>query len=160
LTAFRQGPRDGRFYRLALCCAQSKWLEGLPAQALLMLNRALGARLEIEKDATALAADPLPYRAVAWILKQGDANGFIGNPRRHFQHLASRMSGHDMERRAARAWACWGLAKVVNPDWPADTEQIERESLVEPTLETVTNDLARHGLPGEVEEWLKALSES
>ena len=160
LGRFRQGPRGREFYEMALRCAQSRWLEGLPAQALLMLNRAMGATLDPMADADLLRRNPIPYQAVDWILHHGGIRGFIGNPRRHFQHLATRMSGHDRERRAARAWACWELAKAVNPAWPADTEQIERESLIEPTHETVTKNLARHGLPGEVEEWLKALSES
>jgi hypothetical protein len=132
-------------------------LEGLPAQALLMLNRAFGARLEPE--AAFLAENPIPYRAVVWILQRGEAQGFIGNPRRHFQHLATRMSGHDPELRTARAWACWELAKAVNPDWPPDHEQIEQESLIEPTREEVAKNLAVHGLQGEVEEWWQALNE-
>lgn len=160
LSAFRDGPRGAEFYRLALCCAQSRWLEGLPAQALLMLNRAFGARLEREVGAEFLAENPIPYRAVVWILQRGEAHGFIGNPRRHFQHLASRMSGPDPELRTARAWACWELAKWVNPDWPADHEQIEQESLIEPTRGEVEKTLAGHGLPGEVEEWRRALSEA
>lgn len=160
LSDHRDGPRGGRFYHQALCCAQSRWLEGLPAQALLMLNRAFGARLDIEQDSVLLAEHPIPYRAVVWILRHGGGGGFLGNPRRHFQHLATRMSGHEIERRTARAWACWELAKAVNPDWPADLDQIEREGLVEPSRELNAKNLAGHGLPGEVDEWLKALDDA
>jgi len=70
------------------------------------------------------------------------------------------MSGHDPELRTARAWACWELAKTVNPEWPSDQEQIEQESLAEPTREEVAKNLAVHGLQGEVEEWMKALDEA
>ncbi len=159
LGAFRQGPRRGDFYEMALRCAQSRWLEGLPAQALLMLNRAMGARLDAALDHDLLMRHPLPYRAVGWILRHGGAGGFLGNPRRHFQHLATRMSGHDPERRTARAWACWELARRVNPDWPPDLDQLESESLTEPGLEQIEHDLSTHGLRGEVGEWRLALSE-
>ena len=125
-----------------------------------MLNRAMGAKLDPDANGKSPAIDPIPYRAVVWILRHGDAVGFIGNPRRHFQHLATRMSGHETERRTARAWACWELAKLAGPDWSADVEQLEREGLVEPTLEEVTKNLARHGLPGEVDEWLRAMAEA
>ena len=160
LSAFRDGPRGVEFFHQCLCCAQSRWLEGLPAQALLMINRAMGARLDSDVNAGSTVADPIPYRAVVWILRHGHAVGFIGNPRRHFQHLATRMSGHEIERRTARAWACWELAKLAGPDWSADVEQLEREGLVEPTLEEVTKNLAKHGLPGEVDEWLRAMAEA
>lgn len=160
LAAFREGPRDADFFYQALCCGQSRWLEGLPAQALLMLNRAMGARLEMGKDAKLLECHPIPYRAVRWILRYGGAAGFIGNPRRHFQHLATRMSGHGTELRVARAWGCWELAKATNCDWLADEEQIERECVIEPTLDQVENNLTRYGLPAEVDEWLKALNDA
>ena len=159
LGAFRQGPRGAEFYRLALCCAQSRWLEGLPAQALLMLNRAFGARLDADADAALLEDHPIPYRAVGWVLRHGETTGFLGNPRRHFQHLATRMSGHETELRTARAWACWELAKAVNPEWPADLEQLEKESLAEPTRAEVAKKLTGLALPGEYDEWLLALDE-
>jgi hypothetical protein len=152
LGEFRHGERGEAFFRQALRCAQSRWLEGLPAQALLMLNRAMGAKFPAGE-----AAGPMPYRAVGWILRHGEAAGFLGNPRRHFQHLATRMSGGETERRIARAWACWELARRVNPAWEADVRQIEEEGIVEPPFEQVAAGLERHGLPGEVDEWLRAL---
>lgn len=124
-----------------------------------MLNRAMGARLDPTLDRDLLLRHPLPYRAVGWILRHGEAGGFLGNPRRHFQHLATRMSGPDPERRTARAWACWELARRVNADWPPDLEQIESESLTEPDLEQIERDLSMHGLQGEVAEWQLALGE-
>jgi hypothetical protein len=159
LGVFREGPRGADFFYQALCCGQSRWLEGLPAQALLMLNRAMGARLDRGKNAELLECHPIPYRAVGWILRYGEAAGFIGNPRRHFQHLATRMSGHETELRVARAWACWELAKATNRNWQADEEQIKRESVTEPTVDQVKNNLARYGLAGEVDEWQKALND-
>lgn len=158
LAAFRDGPRGGDFYRQALLCAQSRWVEGLPAQALLMLNRAMGAQL-VGEDQAVLAEWPVPYRAVRWILRHGPGIGFLGNPRRHYQHLATRMSGHDPERRAARAWACWELARIENPEWEADLIQISREGIVEPCPGQVSDALQAHGLPGEWDEWRMALSD-
>jgi hypothetical protein len=101
----------------------------------------------------------MPYRAIGWILRHGETVGFLGNPRRHFQHLATRMSGGETERRIARAWACWELARRVNPAWEADERQIASEGIVEPSLAEVTADLERHGLPGELDEWRRAMEE-
>lgn len=159
LGEFRHTGRGGDFYRQALLCAQSRWLDRLPAQSLLMLNRAMGARLCGGRDAALLAERPIPYRAVRWILQHGEAAGFLGNPRRHYQHLATRMSGWEKERRTARAWACWWLARRANPRWEADTAQIAREGLAEPAFEETAETLARHGLPGEAEEWWRALDQ-
>lgn len=157
LGEFRHGDRGEAFYRHALRCGQSRWLEGLPAQSLLMLNRALGAKLHAETDAKVLIEHPIPYRAIGWILSRGDRTGFLGNPRRHYQHLATRMSGGEIERRTARAWACWELAKRINPAWEADHVQIEREGIREPLFSEIEQDLLRHGLPGEHAEWAVAL---
>ncbi|HEY8961472.1 MAG TPA: hypothetical protein VIM57_04640 [Luteolibacter sp.] len=154
LGEFRHGERGEAFFHQALCCAQSRWLEGLPAQALLMLNRAMGAKFPSDSP-----GGPMPYRAVGWILRHGEAVGFLGNPRRHFQHLATRMSGGETERRIARAWACWELACRVNPAWEADARQIAEEGIVEPAFEEVAADLERHGLLGEADEWRRALEE-
>jgi hypothetical protein len=159
LGAFRHGGRGGDFYLQALRCAQSRWQAGLPGQALLMLNRAMGARLDAVADADVLAAWPIPYRAVLWLLRHGEAAGFLGNPRRHFQHLATRMSGGEVDRRVARAWACWALARRANPAWPADEAQIAGEGVREPMLGEVEAALARHGLPGERDEWRRAMGD-
>jgi hypothetical protein len=156
LAKFRHGPRGADFYRQALYCAQSRWLEGLPAQALLMLNRAMGAQL-VGEDQSVLAEWPVPYRAVRWLLRYGPSIGFLGNPRRHFQHLATRMSGHDQERRTARAWACWALARIENPDWEADAVQLAKETLVEPSSEEISEALKARGLPGEWVAWQVAI---
>jgi hypothetical protein len=156
LAKFRHGPRGAEFYYQALCCAQSRWLEGLPAQALLMLNRAMSAQW-LGEDQAVLAEWPVPYRAVRWLLRHGSVVGFMGNPRRHFQHLATRMSGHDRERRVARAWACWELARIENSEWEADEVQLSKEGIVEPTSSEISEALQGLGLPGEWSAWQAAL---
>src|SRR5262245_36824370 len=84
------GPaRCADFYLSALRYAQSLWREGFPARALLLVNRALGC--EFSGDEPVLREWPLPYRAVAWLLRNHLPEQFIGNPRRHWQHLATRM---------------------------------------------------------------------
>ena len=60
--------------------------------------------------------------------------------------------------RTARAWACWQLARVVLPDYPADELQIEREGVVEPTQEQIEGWLSELGLPSELEIWRRALA--
>ncbi len=146
--------RGADFYFAALSYAQSLWLQGFPARALLLVNRALGC--ELGGTEPVLAAWPLPYRAVTWLLRHRRTDQFIGNPRRHWQHLATRMSGPRAELRTWRAWACWSLARVVMPDLPADGEQIVREGVREPQEEELAAQLARLGLPGEVDEWRAA----
>ena len=68
--------RGASFYRLALEVSQSLWRRGLPAQAILMLNRALSADLRGEEPV--LHEFPPPYRALRWILEhlQRVAPGF------------------------------------------------------------------------------------
>ena len=84
------------FYERALECAQSLWLQGLPAQALLLINRALGADLRAGEPV--LERWRLPYEAAAWVMLHRDEGQFIGNPRRHYQHLATRMVESNRER--------------------------------------------------------------
>lgn len=139
--------RDEAFYNLALKCAQSLWLQGLPAQSLLLINRAFGADIDSE-----MAGD-LPYAAAAWVMKYRKSDQFIGNPRRHYQHLATRMVEPRKELRSWRAWACWMIACKVFPDYPADDEQILKEGIVEPSRAEVFDNLARIGLSGESELW-------
>jgi hypothetical protein len=126
----------GEVFHLALRCAQSRWQDGLPAQSLLMLNRAFAC--DLADDAAALSPHPWPYVALAWILRHAPAGCFLGNPRRHFQHLATRM--HDSpvkELRVARAWACWAIACRVRPDFPADARQLAKENITEPSVASI-----------------------
>jgi len=150
------GDRGAAFYRLALQCAQSLWVRGLPAQAILLLNRAFSA--DLRGDEPVLAEFPPPYAALRWILEHRREEQFLGNPRRHFQHLATRMSGPRPEVRIWRAWACWWIARLVIPDDPADEKQIAEEGIVEPGFERIREGLSNLGLPGEAGIWEHAVS--
>lgn len=147
--------RGEAFYRLALACGQALWQKGLPAQAILMLNRAFSA--DLRDDEPSLVEWPPPYAALRWILEHRREEDFVGNPRRHFQHLATRMSGPRPEVRAWRAWACWAIARAVNPEDPADEKQIREEGIVEPDLDAIDDALRRLGWSGEVDVWKEAL---
>ena len=148
--------RGPDFYLGALTCAQSLWLQGLPAQAILQLNRAFGA--DVPPDAPVLTTYPLPYAPMAWVLGHRQLDQFLGNPRRHFQHYATRMSGPRREARIWRAWACWWMARQIDPDLPADEEQLATEGVREPLFSEIEAGLERHGHPGEVAVWKAALS--
>lgn len=147
---FRLGGDPGAYYTFALKCAQSLWLQGKPAQALLQLNHALG--VDMEPDSEALLQWPLPYQAIVWILTRRHEEGFLGNPVRHYQHLASRMSGPRKELRSWRAWACFHLAEQVLPtdEFPRDRRQIEREQLKIPPWDQVLEGLGNHDSAREV----------
>ncbi len=147
--------RGREFYLQALRCAHSLWLQGLPAQSLLLLNRALGADHRVDPDMC--REWPLPYRAVAWVLQNRREDHFIGNPRRHYQHLATRMVEPRKEERTWRAWACWLLARRILPDFPADEKQIAEEGVREPTREEIHRQLALCGMPGEAPLWEEVL---
>jgi len=142
------------FYDLALRCAQSLCQRGLPAQAILLLNRAFSADLTGHEPV--LREWPPPYRAMRWILEQRSEAHFIGNPRRHFQHLATRMVEPRRELRSWRAWACWAIACEVFPEVPGDLVQLEREGIVEPSMAEIIEQLKIIGLPGEAELWRSA----
>jgi hypothetical protein len=144
----RHGQRKGaEFYLDALRYAQSQWILRKPAQAILQLNKAWMADLSDEDDV--LAAHPAPYRALVWLLETAAAgnHGYLGNPVRHFQHLASRISGPRSEIRAWRAWLCFHLAEKGLPAarFPRDGHQIAREGLVIPSLTRVLQQISKTG---------------
>ena len=116
-------------YHAKLACAQSLWLQGLPAQAILQLNHAMSHDFGNEETSW-----PIPYQALVWIMTRRHEGGFLGNPVRHFQHLATRMSGSNKELRATRAWLCFHLAESVLPtdEFPRDARQIESEQITIP----------------------------
>ncbi len=143
--------RGEAFFLLALQCAQALWMKGLPAQSLLLMNRAFSA--DLNGDESILIDYPLPYRAMRWVMEARRADQFIGNPRRHFKHLATRMSGPRRELRSWRAWGCWAIAREVFPTDPADLKQLEEEGMVEPEREEIRCRLADLGHPGEAKEW-------
>lgn len=145
------GDRGPRFYLQALQCAQSLWLQGLPGQAILMMNRAFAA--DLGGDEPELSDWPLPYRAMRWVMSNRAEDQFIGNPRRHFQHLATRMVEPRRDLRTWRAWGCWHLARQCLPDFPADRKQLLDEAIREPTVALIFENLRRIGLPGEAELW-------
>ncbi len=146
------------YYLAALRYAQSQWRAGKPAQAILQLNKAWMA--DLPRDAAVLTEMPPPYRALAWILRRSGSGeaGFLGNPVRHFQHLASRMSGPRSETRAWRAWACFHLAERVLPSggFPRDGRQIAREGLWIPSFGRALDELANRGWSGEADEAQRA----
>ena len=147
--------RGPQFYLAALNYAQSLWLQGFPAQALLLINRALGAAVngcEAEVESW-----PLPYKAAAWVMVHRGEDQFIGNPRRHYQHLATRMVEPRKEQRRWRAWACWSLARRIFPNYPADEVQIAEEGVVEPNNAIISQRLEQLGIAGEVNLWKEAL---
>jgi hypothetical protein len=137
----RDGNDQGAYYTSCLTCAQSLWLEGKPAQALLQLNHALA--VELATDSPSVIRWPLPYRAKVWIFTRRHETGFMGNPVRHYQHLATRVSGPLKELRSWRAWACFHLAERTLPrhEYPRDEQQIIQENLTIPGWDDVMEAL-------------------
>ena len=137
------------FYHASLRYAQSLWLEGKAAQSLLQLNKSFMAELDGTEEI--LGHWPLPYAAKRWVMLNCPLGEFLGNPVRHYQHLATRMSGPRTELRRWRAWGCFHLAESVLPveSNPRDEHQIADERIVIPSVEQVLESLERLGLPGE-----------
>ncbi|MCB1224479.1 MAG: GNAT family N-acetyltransferase [Verrucomicrobiales bacterium] len=152
--------RDATFYAAALRYAQSHWRAGFPAQAILQCNRALACPLPGSEPV--LQEFPLPYQALLWILLHRREGQFIGNPRRHWQHLATRMVEPHKDLRTWRAWACWYLAKTVLPaiEFPPDIQQIRQENLAEPEFTTIRQQLDRLSPADDTARWLEALAEA
>jgi len=120
------------FHQACLEFAQSLSLQGKPAQAILQLNKAV------------FSGGPFPYAALKWFL-ENSKDRFIGNPVRHFQHLATRISGPQAEQRRWQAWACFHLSKATLPgdQFPPDLEQIALENVTLPPLAEVLKKLPR-----------------
>ncbi len=156
LNAFGKD-RGPAFYQTALHYSQSLWQSGFPAKSILLMNRALSAPLAASEPI--LQQWPLPYKALAWLLIHRPADQFIGNPRRHWQHLASRMVEPNKNLRTWRSWATWYLAKEILPEaeFPADTEQIREEGLVEPTYADIVTHLSLYSPANDLEVWTEAL---
>ncbi len=144
--------RDAAFYLSCLEYGHALWQRGLAARAVLCLDRALGA--DLRGDEAEVRAWPQPYAAMAWFLVHTPPEVFIGNPRVHFQHYADRMNEPRRAQRAARAWACWALARRLRPEWPADP----KHDVVEPTEADIATALERDGLPGEIVLWSSTLA--
>ena len=150
--------RGPAFYELSLKYAQSQWCAGVPAQAMLQVNRAFACALSA--DEPVLAELPLPYKVMAWLMMNRRDDRFIGNPRRHFQHLATRMVEPNKELRSWRAWACWYLAKGVLPEeeFPGDMKQIREEGIVEPTFAMIAAKLREFSPADDEQRWREAIS--
>ncbi len=127
-----------RYYVACLEFSQSLWLQGKPAQAILQLNKAFMAEVSDPPH-------PLPYQALIWFLKHREKDHFIGNPVRHFQHLATRISGPRAELRSWRAWACFHLAEKSLPphEFPRDKEQLTKEQIAIPPIDYVLEKLPK-----------------
>ena len=147
--------RSERFYHTALHYAQTLWLTGFPAKSLLLINRALSCYL----PGVSLLAQEKPYHAKAWILVNRPEDRFIGNPRRHYQHLATRMVPPHKELRTWRAWGCWYLAKQVLPEreFPSDSEQVRTELVVKPRRQEIADQLAALSPSDDLEAWRSAI---
>lgn len=143
--------RGREYYHACLCYAQSLWCEGKPAQAILQLNKAFMA--DLGEDPLILRTWPPPYAVLVWILRNRAEGTFVGNPVRHFQHLATRVVGVRKEIRSWRAWACFHLSRRVLPaaEFPLDREQVAKESLEIPEWEEVMDRIAGEGWEGEAE---------
>jgi len=149
--------RGAEFYQDTLRYAQSQWISGKPAQAILQLDKALMA--DLAPDDPVWRMHPAPYDAFAWIMHQaaGGICGYMGNPVRHFQHLASRMSGPRSQLRSWRAWCCMHLAERILPggEFPRDGRQLAREGIRIPGFGNALSAL--HGI-GWGNEALRILS--
>lgn len=132
------------YYYACLELAQAYWLQGKQAQAILQINKAFLADVPEPEY-------PLPYAALGWLLEHRRAQEFLGNPVRHFQHLATRMTPPRKKLRIWRAWACFHISKKVLPadDYPVDTTQINKDKLVIPKIEQVLDALDALGVSGE-----------
>ena len=149
------GPdRDAEFYLTALTYAHYLWQGGFAARAILKLDRALLA--DLRGDEPVLQTWPLPYAAMAWLLRHTPPDVFIGNPRVHFQHLADRMNEPRREQRRWRIWACWALCRAVRPEFPADLKHLVEE----PDRGLIAQKLAEHGGPGEAALWQAAMRQA
>ncbi len=149
--------RGPAFFEMSLRYAQSLWRTGFPARSLLLCNRALMVHADVSREVLDRLA--LPYKAVAWLLIHRPSGQFMGNPRYHYQHLASRLSGAHRELQVWRAWACWYLAKELLPEreFPGDLAQIVDEGLVEPTHDDINRGLARLSREHDDLAWNEAL---
>ena len=144
---------NSEFYRTALTYGQVLWLQNLPARALLAIDRALLTHLIGNEEV--LHDWPLPYQAMSWMIAHYDDDAFVGNPRVHFQHLATRVRGERYDQRKWRAWACWQLACLQRPWLPGD----EKQGIEEPSRDDITTGLKTYGIPGELDTWIDVVEE-
>ena len=141
--------RDANFYLDALRYGHYLWRQGHAGRALLAVTRALYA--EVSPTDPLLRQWPLPYAALAWMLRENDSDDFPGNPRLSYQHQACRLRGDRRELRTARAWAVWALACTARPHLHGD------DTCPELSLTEIAESLEKEGHPGEAALWKKSL---
>ncbi len=145
--------KGAEFYLDALRYAQSQWISRKPAQAILQLNKSWMADLTGHEPV--LKSHPSPYLALVWIMENaaGGNHGYLGNPVRHFQHLASRISGPRAGIRSWRAWLCFHLGEknLNRAEFPRDGDQIAREGLWIPGFQRALEEVSIDGWAGEAE---------
>ncbi len=138
----------GTAYFLAcLEYAQSLWIQGLPAQAILQINKSFMATIPDDQ------VSQLPHASLDYILRHALPTSFLGNPVRHFQHLATRIPTNAplAELRVWRAWSCFHIAQTIlnDQDYPIDTKQLRTKHLVIPSKQEVESNIHKLGLPHE-----------
>jgi hypothetical protein len=138
-------------YLACLRYARQLWEAGLPARALLALDR--GLFCDLPSVALERPTYPLPYAVIGWMITQEIGDAFIGNPRAHYQHLAGRVQGSRAPRVRSRAWAAWSIVRAARPDWPGDPQH----QVIEPTWAEIEAALNALGGPHEVAPWQQAL---
>lgn len=141
--------RNESFYLAALQLATSLLKAGQAGRALLLLDRAMSVKL-----ADPLQPWPIPYAAVAWILNGATGEEFGGNPRIHYQHLATRVRGSEL--RVWRAWACWALVRKLRPEFSGD----QKDDSLKPTLEQIAQGLNQRAGAVELGLWQKVMDKS
>jgi len=149
LNALRDN-QGAELYRLCLEYGQQLWLDDLPARALLAVDRALYC--DVPEGDVALTEYAMPYRAIGWMVRQ-PADGFTGNARVHYQHLADRVRGERAALKKWRAWAAWAVVRQARPDLPRDP----KHAVVEPGLAEIAARLRAVGGDAETAEWRRAL---
>ena len=141
------------FYISALQYGHYLWLKGHAGRSILALTRALYAN--VNEKAPILDQWPLPYAALKWIITNHPSDSFPGNPRISFQHQATRLRGERQTLRRARAWAVWALVRQAKPNLCGD----DLQSIQEPTIDWIKEQLQAKGNTNEVVLWQTALYE-
>lgn len=149
LRPYRDNQRD-EFFAVALRYANYLWMQGLPARALLAMDRALFADLR-ETDQV-LNDYEIPYCALVWFLRNPQEGKFIGNPRVHYQHLADRVQGERSEIKKWRTWACWYLTCLACPGLEGDPSH----TFDAPTQKTILKGLEEYGISQDIRHFNRA----
>lgn len=152
LTELNTTTDPGAFYFKALQYGHYLWQQGHAGRAILSITRALYSN--IPADVETLKTWPLPYAALAWIIKNHSSDDFPGNPRISFQHQATRLRGSHQDLRRARAWAVWALICKIRPTLPADEKQ-EFDPL---SNKVILKLLQSFGHPNEANHWQSVLN--